>query len=99
LVIGKANNKVFFPKRSTLIRGIWGAIWARLRLRGNKLERKKKGNTKRDPKEKKKTRKKKKRGYEVGISVRWFCNSPRAMTKIDPWLPRPMNGCLEAPLG
>jgi hypothetical protein len=37
------------------------------------LERKKKGNTKQDPKEKKKTRKKKKKGYEVGISVRWFC--------------------------
>jgi hypothetical protein len=39
------------------------------------LERNKKGNAKRDPKEKKKTKKKKKkkRGYGAGISVRWFC--------------------------
>lgn len=36
------------------------------------MERTKKGNAKRDPKEKKKT-KKKKRGYRAGIIVRWFC--------------------------
>jgi len=31
-----------------------------------------------------------------GLGVKIGC--PEAMTKIDPWLPKPKNGCLEAPL-
>jgi hypothetical protein len=70
LLVGKANNKVFFPIRSTaMIRRIRGTIQTRIRPGGDKLERKKKGNAKRDPKEKKKTKKKR---YGAGIRVRWL---------------------------